>query len=295
MGQDQIKASELILNPDGSLYHLHLKEEHIANTVLLVGDQERVLKISQYFDTISHRSQNREFICHTGTYRGKRISVLSTGIGTDNIDIVINELDAAVNIDPETRLLRPNRRSLDLIRIGTSGAIREEIPVDSFVISKFALGLDGLVHYYKKFEHPDEQLEAMEKSILAQLNWDPDLPKPYLRSASNRIFDLLEEGMIPGITVSATGFYGPQGRRLFLELRDNDMHEKLKSVDFEGHRIANFEMETSALFGLSQLLGHSCCSCCAILANRATGTFTEDHEGVVDKLIETVLDRLAQA
>lgn len=290
-----LKASELILNSDGSVYHLHLKGGHIADTVLLVGDQERVERISKHFDHIEFKIQNREFITHTGLFKGKRISVISTGIGTDNIDIVINELDAAVNIDPDTRRLNAERRSLDFIRIGTSGAIQSDVPVDSFVISKYALGLDGLVHYYKRSAHVDLDLENKEQKIIDQLNWDPDLPRPYLRAATPRLFNTLGKDMISGITVSATGFYGPQGRRLFLELRHDDMHEVLQSVQLNGNRILNFEMETSALFGLSQLLGHSCCTCCAILANRVTGDFTKDHDGIVDRLIHSVLEELVKS
>lgn len=295
MFESPLKASELILNPDGSVYHLHVMGKHIADTVLLVGDQDRVHRISKRFDTIEYRVQNREFITHTGIFRGKRLTVISTGIGTDNIDIVINELDAAVNIDPDTRLLRSDRRSLDLIRIGTSGALQADVPVSSFVISKYALGLDGLVHYYKKSEESDPKLQTMENMLFHQLNWDSDLPRPYLRAATPRLLKLLEENMTQGITVSATGFYGPQGRKLFLELRHQDMHTVLRNVSLNELRILNFEMETSAIYGLSQLLGHACCSCCAILANRVTGAFTTDHEGVVDDLIHSVLNTLAKA
>jgi uridine phosphorylase len=290
--KEQYQASELILNQDNSVYHLGLKGEHIADIVLLVGDQGRVQRISKYFDEIEFEVQNREFKTHTGWYKGKRVSVISTGIGTDNIDIVLNELDAAVNIDPSTRIRKQTKRVLKLIRLGTSGAIHPQIPVDSFVISKFGLGLDGLLYYYADTSDLDEETIQIEQRVIRHLKWNKDLAKPYVRKSDDSLFSSLEEGMISGITVSATGFYGPQGRQLHLELKDPTMREVMANFTHADYRITNLEMETSAIYGLGHLLGHQCCSCNAILANRSTGDFTKDHSAIVEALIQNVLHKI---
>ncbi|NNF21947.1 MAG: nucleoside phosphorylase [Saprospiraceae bacterium] len=291
MSKSTYKDSELILNKDGSVYHLHLLPEHIAETVILVGDQGRVAQISKHFEKIEVEIQNREFLTHTGTYRGNRISVLSTGIGTDNIDIVINELDAAVNFDLKTRELKPTRKSLNLIRIGTSGALHEDIPVGAFVISEFGLGFEGLIYYYKF--NPSKKERKLGKEIVKHLKWDKNLAKPYVSAASSELLDLLGEGMVKGITATASGFYGPQGRRLFLDLANPNMNQQLKSFSYKGNRITNFEMETSALLGLGSMLGHRCCTCCAIIANRSIQAYSDNYKLIVDDLIITVLDRIS--
>lgn len=285
-----IPESELVLNSDGSVYHLHLKEEHIGSTVILVGDQGRVEQISRHFDSVDSRHKNREFITHTGKYKGNQVTVLSTGIGTDNLDIVINELDAAVNIDLQKRVPKEKKRKLNLIRIGTSGAMQPDIPVDSFVASTFGLGLDGLLYYYDyNFE---EEEKSLAESVIRHIKWNPKLSVPYLVKGSPGLLDKIAHDMFKGITATATGFYGPQGRALRLPLQDPGVWDRLPSFSQDSHRIANFEMETSALYGLGKMLGHNCLTCCAIIANRAVKKYSENHAKTVESLIETVLSRL---
>ncbi len=283
--------SELILNPDGSIYHLNLLPEDIADDIIVVGDQHRVERISSFFDKIDVKKEKREFVTHTGWYKGKRITALSTGIGCDNIDIVINELDAIVNIDLETRIIKENPRKLNIIRLGTSGALQADIPVDSFVISSYGLGFDGLAQFYKaNFEDDEKVLQA---EFIKQVDWKDELNQPYFAKANNELVERIEEGMIKGITATANGFYGPQGRSLRLAPNVSDLNEKLNRFSFEGQRITNFEMETSALYSLSGMLGHNAATVCAIIANRFTKTFSEDYKATVDKLIKVLLDRLA--
>ncbi len=291
MQDNRLPESEFILNPDGSVYHLHLREEHIANTVLIVGDQGRVRQISKHFENIECRIQNREFVTHTGSYHGKRMTALSTGIGTDNIDIVINELDAAINIDAKTRTPKSTRRKLRIVRIGTSGALQPDIPVGTAVISEFGLGFDGLIYYYHYTMDTIEEL--LTNKVNDHLGWNPNLSRPYITKGSSSLIELLEKGMVKGITATATGFYGPQGRRLSLTPRDPGINDRLQSFSHGLYRITNFEMETSALYGLGNLLGHDCCTCCMIIANRVRKEFGGDHTKHIDGLIETVLDRLA--
>ena len=282
--------SELILNPDGSIYHIRLREEHIADTVILVGDQGRVARITRHFDHIEHQISNREFVTHTGVYKGKRITVLSTGIGTDNIDIVMNELHAAVNIDFEARLPKENQRKLNLVRIGTAGALHADVGAGSYIVSEYGLGFDGLIYYY---DYPfDDQEVQVANQINEHLGWDPRLSTPYAIRGADPLIKRIGHDMKKGITATATGFYGPQGRRLGAELSNPEMNDLLQSFEYEGLRILNFEMETSALYGLGKLLGHHCCTCCVALANRETKEYIEDHATAVDGLIETVLDRL---
>lgn len=290
MDNSGIAESELVLNDDGSVYHLRLKPEHIADTVFLVGDQGRVAKISNHFDELEVEIANREFVTHTGSYKGKRFTALSTGIGADNIDITINELDAAVNIDLVKRLPKSEKKSLNLIRIGTSGALHGDIPVDSLVISTHGLGFDGLIYYYDYQFTPEEA--QLNQKINTHLQWDSRLSKPYLISGSDNLIGKLGSGMIPGITATATGFYGPQGRQLNLKLSNQKINENLASFIHGGHRIINFEMETSALYGLGKSLGHQCCTCCAVIANRVIKKYSRNHEATIDKLIKTVLDRM---
>jgi uridine phosphorylase len=287
-----IQASELILNPDGSVYHLNLKPEHIAQDIIFVGDQNRVEKISSQFDTIEFSFQKREFKTHTGTLKGKRISVISTGIGPDNIDIVMNELDALVNIDLKTRLPKTTLTSLNIVRIGTSGSLQADIPVDSFVMSKYGLGLDNMLRSYLV---DDISNSKMEDSFINHTNWDSRKGKPYVISCSEKLEQLIESDKIhKGITATAGGFYGPQGRVLRLGIQDKNLNSKMDNFQFEGNRITNLEMETAAIYGLSKLLGHQALSLNAIIANRATGTFSEDPYKAVDELIKYTLEKLTK-
>lgn len=285
-----MRDSELILNDDGSVYHLNLRPEHVADTIILVGDPGRVEQVSSFFDSIEHKRQNREFRTHIGTLKGKKLTVLSTGIGTDNIDITLNELDAAVNIDLATGEPKTDRKKLKLIRIGTSGALQENIPVGSYLISEYALGFDGLLHFYN-YPYSNEELEIGTK-IQDHLNWNEKLAEPYLVKSSLELLQKLKNGMNVGITATASGFYGPQGRKLRLTPSDVDINKKLTSFAYKEHRITNFEMETSALYGLGNLLGHNCITCCAIIANRIRKEYSDDHIKDVNGLIETVLDKL---
>lgn len=287
-----IQSSELILNPDGSVYHLNLKPEHIANDIIFVGDQNRVEKITQFFDSIEFSTQKREFKTQTGLFKGKRITVMSTGIGPDNIDIVINELDALVNIDLETRMPKTELTSLNIIRIGTSGSLHEDIPVDSFVMSKFGLGLDNMLRSYLIDEVSNS---GIEDAFINQTNWDMKKGKPYAVACSEKLEKIIEsDKMHKGITATAGGFYGPQGRVLRLNIQDENLNSKMDHFNFDGDRITNLEMETAAIYGLSALLGHNALSLNAIIANRASGTFSEDPYKAVDELIAYTLDKLSK-
>lgn len=287
-----IQSSELILNPDGSVYHLNLKPENIAHDIIFVGDQNRVEKITKNFDSIEFSQQKREFKTQTGLYKGKRITVMSTGIGPDNIDIVMNELDALVNIDLETRQPKETLTSLNIIRVGTSGSLQEDIPVDSFVMSKFGLGLDNMLRSYLIDEVSNLE---MEDAFVNHTNWDLRKGKPYVISCSEKLEKIIEsDKMHKGITATAGGFYGPQGRVLRLNIQDEELNSKMDNFEFEENRITNLEMETGAIYGLGKLLGHECLSLNAIIANRASGTFSEDPYKAVDELIEYTLDKLSK-
>lgn len=285
-----IASSELVINPDGSIYHLKLLPEQLAETVIVVGDQGRVEAISAHFDKIECKVQNREFVTHTGTFNGKRITALSTGIGTDNIDIVINELDALVNINLQTRTIKEKHQSLNIIRIGTSGTLMKNIPVDSVVVSAYGLGFDGLMHFYR-FEENDEE-RGILNAINKELNLPNELNKPYLVKANDNLFELLSKDFYSGITATASGFYGPQGRTLRLTPAVPDLNERMMNFAFNNLNITNFEMETSALYGLSRLLGHNACTACAIIANRANLEYSKNYKPTMDFLIRTVLERL---
>lgn len=290
MKEEILPESELILNSDGSVYHLKLREEHITDTIILVGDQGRVGEISKHFDQIDTKIQNREFVSHIGTLKGEPLMALSTGIGTDNIDIVVNELHAAANIDLSKRQFKKEFRALNLIRIGTSGAIQEDIPPGAYVVSEFGLGLDGLIYYYDH-SFSDEETK-LRGEIISHLNWNQNLPAPYVIKGSEKLINQLGHDMHPGITTTATGFYGPQGRRLAIPLSNPNMNESLRTFDFEGKRISNFEMETSALYALGKMLGHHCCTCCLVLANRANKNNVVNYKESMENLIKTVLDRI---
>jgi uridine phosphorylase len=287
-----IQQSELILNPDGSVYHLNLKPEHIAHDIIFVGDQDRVAKITKHFDSIEFTTQKREFKTQTGTYKGKRLTVMSTGIGPDNIDIVINELDALVNIDLETRKPKEKLTSLNIIRIGTSGSLQTDIPVDSFVMSQFGLGLDNMLRSYLVDAVSNVE---MENAFIEHTNWDLRKGRPTVVSCSSELEKRIEsDRMHKGITATTGGFYGPQGRILRLEIQDSELNSKMDNFLFEEKRITNLEMETSAIYGLSALLGHHALSLNAIIANRANGTFSSDPYKAVDELIEYTLGKLAE-
>jgi uridine phosphorylase len=287
-----IKSSELILNPDGSVYHINLKPGQIANDIIFVGDQNRVEKITKHFDSIEFTTQKREFKTQTGTYKGKRITVMSTGIGPDNIDIVMNELDALVNVDLATRTVKNELTSLNIVRIGTSGSLQADIPCDSFVMSQYGLGLDNMLRSYLIDEISETE---MEEAFIAQTNWDMRKGRPYVISCSKTLEKRLESDKIfKGFTGTAGGFYGPQGRVVRLGIQDPELNGKMDSFNFNGTRMTNLEMETGAIYGLGKLLGHECLSLNAIIANRATGTFSEDPYKAVDELIEYTLNNLAE-
>lgn len=287
-----IQSSELILNPDGSVYHLNLKPEHIAHDIIFVGDQNRVEKITKLFDSIEFSAQKREFKTQTGTYKGKRITVMSTGIGPDNIDIVMNELDALVNINLETRQPKENLTSLNIIRIGTSGSLQADIPVDSFVMSTFGLGLDNMLRSYLIDEISNTEIED---AFIKHTHWDLKKGKPYVIACSEKLEKIIESNRIhKGITATAGGFYGPQGRVLRLNIQDENLNSKMDNFSFEENRITNLEMETAAIYGLSALLGHHALSLNAIIANRASGTFSKDPYKAVDELIVYTLEKLSK-
>jgi len=285
-----IKASELILNPDGSVYHLNLQPEQISDTIILVGDPDRVNRVTSHFQSIEFKIQKREFHTQTGTFNGKRITVISTGIGTDNIDIVMNELDALANIDLSTREIKKKTKSLKIIRIGTSGSIQKDIPVDSFLISEYGVGFDGLLHFYKSETIQDKDIT---EAIFKQTNWFKNKAKPYVVKCDENLFNkMISDSTFKGITATNVGFYGPQGRILRLQLQDDDLNEKLTNFNYKGKTITNMEMETAAMYGLSKLMGHKSLSMNAIIANRETGEFTSKPYVLVDNLIEYTLNRL---
>jgi len=285
-----IPPSELIVSKEGRIYHLDLKPSEIADNIIIVGDQDRVPQVSRHFNKIEHKIAKREFITHTGTYKGNRISVLSTGIGTDNIDIAINELDAITNIDLKTKMIKKDHRSLNIIRIGTSGSLQEDIPVDSFVVSTHGLGFDGLLGFYNT--NPDDEELKLKKAFLSQVNWPIEANIPYFTIGDKELIDDLGHGFHHGITATANGFYGPQGRSLRLETKVPELNEQLNQFRYKELRITNFEMETSALYGLSAMLGHRACTVCAIIANRFKKEYSKDYKKTVDQLIEITLDRL---
>jgi uridine phosphorylase len=287
-----IQNSELILNPDGSVYHLNLLPHQIANDIIFVGDQNRVEKITKVFDSIEFSQQKREFKTQTGYYKGKKLTVISTGIGPDNIDIVMNELDALVNIDLKTREIKEELTSLNIVRIGTSGSLQESIPVDSFVLSKYAIGLDNMLRSYLVDEISEKEIED---AFIQQTNWDLNKGKPYVISCSEMLENkIISNKMHVGFTGTAGGFYGPQGRVLRLPIQDADLNSKMDLFNFNDIQMTNLEMETAAIYGLGKLLGHNCLSLNAIIANRASGTFSSDPYKAVDELIAYTLNKLVE-
>ena len=286
----QIGASELILNADNSIYHLNLLPEDLGNTVILVGDQNRVPRVSKHFDSIEITKNKREFITHTGWLQNKRISVISTGIGTDNIDIVLNEIDALANIDFGSRTVKKEKKSLDLIRIGTSGAIQPDIPVDSFICSEYAMGFDAVLHYYDS--ESVRHLDA-EKAFITHAKWAANKSIPYVVGGDPELAQYFsKDGSLPGFTGSNIGFYGPQGRSLRVPLASNTLNKTIASFEYKGRKITNLEMETSAIYGLSKLMGHRAVSMNAIIANRSAMEFTKNPANTVDRLIQWTLDKI---
>lgn len=286
----KIAESELIINTDGSIYHLNLLPEDIANTIITVGDPDRVADVSKYFDHIEIKKGKREFITHTGLLKGKRISVISTGIGTDNIDIVFNELDALVNIDFDKREIKKELTSLDIVRIGTSGSIQPEIDIDSFLISEYAVGFDSLLHFYKSkhIQHPE-----IQKALIKYIEWANIKSEPYVIKYDDTLGKkLISDTIHLGFTATNVGFYGPQSRKLRLDLEDEKLNDKLANFNYKGKQITNLEMETAGIYGMAKLLGHKAVSMNCILANRPKGTFSKNPHKSVEKLIEYTLEKL---
>ena len=283
--------SELILNADGPVFHLHLLPEQISDKIILVGDQNRVDLVASFFDTIECRVENREFRTVTGSYKGKRLTVLSTGIGTDNIDIVLTELDALVNIDLASREDKAEKTSLTLVRIGTSGGLQEFVPEGTFVASEYSLGFDGLINYYADSE---KVIEAdFSEAFISQTGYSAKFAYPYVVKDSEELLErIAQDDMVRGVTISAPGFYGPQGRAIRLPLADADLNNKIIGFDYKGHKVTNFEMEGSAIAGLSAMLGHKALTICLIIANRFARRFIGDYSPYMKKLIVTVLERI---
>ena len=286
-----IKSSELIINADGSIFHLHLKPEQIADNIILVGDPGRVELIGKLLTDVEFQVQNREFVSTTGKYNNQRITVVSTGIGTDNIDIVVNELDALANINLVTREINPVHRKLNFVRIGTSGGLQDFLSVNSFVVSQKAIGFDGLLNFYANRDAVSDL--AFEEAFRKHTNWGKQLTSPYVVDCSEVLLNKIHRNnTIAGVTISAPGFYGPQGRVLRLPLADALLNEKIESFEFEGHKITNFEMECSAIYGLSKLLGHEALTICLIIANRIKKDANANYHQSIETLIGLVLDRL---
>ena len=287
------KASELVLSADGNIYHLRIKPEQLADTVILVGDPGRVSMVSSHFDRLEFQGQNREILVHTGWIGKTGISVISTGMGPDNIDIVVNELDALVNIDLTTFEEKPQKTFLRLIRIGTSGSLQPDIPVDAFVAAEYAIGLDTLLRFYRPEGNSFD--EEIAEEFIRQTQWKLDMGKPYVVRGSSELLSLMGEEVVRGITATAPGFYGPQGRKLRLPLAMPDMDERLMRFRYRDRCITNFEMETSALYGLSALMGHQALTICLTIANRATGKFSPDYRSRMNELIRLVLEKMTHS
>ena len=290
----EFKSSELIINADGSIFHLHVKPEQLADKVILVGDPGRVSLVASHFDEIECEVENREFRTITGSYKGKRLSVVSTGIGCDNIDIVVNELDALANIDFETRMERQEPKTLTLVRIGTCGGLQPYTPEGTFVLSKMSIGFDGLLNFYAGRNEVCDL--AFEKEFINHMGWQGNqcIAHPYVIHADEELSERIAgEEMVCGVTIACGGFYGPQGRQLRIPIADPNQNEKIMNfVSSQGERITNFEMESSALAGLARLLGHKATTCCMVIANRVAGKANPNYKNSIDALIQLVLERL---
>jgi uridine phosphorylase len=286
----KFKESELIITDEGRIYHLGLKPEELGDYIITVGDPDRVERVSRHFDSIEIRNQKREFITHTGTLGRKRISVIGTGIGPDNIDIMLNEVDALANIDFNNRTIRKDLKSLFIIRMGTSGALRADVPIDSIVVSSHGLGIDGLMNFYD-YDRNDFQA-GFEQSFQNKIQELYEFCKPYIFEGSSLLMEKLGKSLMSGITLTAGGFYGPQGRQLRLSQKMHKLIDRIAGFEFNGLKITNFEMETSAIYGISSLLDHHALSANAIIANRATKHYSTDAQKTVDRMIKTMLERI---
>lgn len=283
--------SELIINSDGSIFHLHVKPEHLADKVILVGDPGRVALVASYFDTIESKSESREFHSVTGSYKGKRITVQSTGIGCDNIDIVMNELDALANIDFTTRTDKPEHRTLTIVRIGTCGGLQLYTPTGTFIASVKSIGFDGLLNFYAGRDTASDI--EFEEEFKRQVNWNPRMGNPYVATSDPKLLDdIAADNMVRGVTVACGGFFGPQGRQLRLPLMDPQLNEKIEKFEYKGLKVTNFEMESSALEGLSTLMGHRAMTCCMVIANRVAKKAESNYKNDIKRLIELVLERI---
>ena len=290
MEENYFAPSELIINEDGSIFHLHLKPHELADKVILVGDPGRVALVASHFDGVECEVNNREFRTITGNFKNKRITIVSTGIGCDNIDIVLNELDVLANIDFETRKEKTNLRQLTLVRIGTCGGLQKNTPIGTFIASKKSIGFDGLLNYYAKREELDI---TFENEFKKQVNWNLQLGNPYVADADMKLLEqIAQDDMVRGITISCGGFFGPQGRRLRIPLADPLLNEKIVKFEYNGDRITNFEMESSALAGLAQHLGHKALTCCMVIANRRQKEANSGYKNTIDGLIKKVLERI---
>ncbi len=291
----RIPESELIINADGSVFHLHMKPEHLADNVIMMGDPGRVDILADYLSDIECRNASREFVSVTGQYKGKRVTALSHGIGPDNIDIVMTELDALANVDFKTREVKPEHRTLNILRIGTSGALHADIPLGSYVLSHISVGFDGVMNWYGNREKVT--IPAVEEAFKKHMNWDPNLPSPYFVKASPKMINLMKDITVKGVTISAPGFYGPQGRVVRMPLAMPHMLEDIESFRFneggEDYRITNFEMESSPLAGLAAHLGHNAVTVCCIIANRYLKSSNTDYKPVIRRLLEVSLDKMA--
>lgn len=288
----RIPESELIINDDGSAFHIHLKPEELADKVILVGDPGRVDMVGEFLEEKEFRHASREFVSITGKYRGSRITVLSTGIGTDNIDIVLTELDSLANVDFKTREVRPEHRRLTILRIGTSGAIQPDIPLGSFIFSEISVGCDGLLNWYADIDKVN--IPEMEEAFKKHTHWDSRLSSPYFVKAGQRLIDAFRDCTVKGVTISAQGFYGPQGRVVRLPLAMPDMLETFESFRFEEYRITNFEMESSAVAGLAAHLGHEAGTVCCAIANRYLKDSNTNYKPRVRQLVELALGKMAE-
>lgn len=293
MKQEPIASSELIINSDGSIFHLHLRPEQLADKIILVGDPGRVPLVASHFETKECDVESREFRTITGTYQGKRITVVSTGIGCDNIDIVVNELDALANIDFETRTIRPELRQLELVRIGTCGGLQPYTPEGTYIASARSIGFDGLLNFYTR---RDEVCDlAYEQAFIQHMGWKGNqcIAHPYVAKADAELIDrVAANDMVRGVTIACGGFYGPQGRQLRLKLADPEANHKIENFEYEGTQVTNFEMESSALAGLASLMGHKAMTCCMVIANRREGKANPNYKNSIDGLIKLVLDRI---
>ena len=290
MEENYFAPSELIINEDGSIFHLHLKPQELADKVILVGDPGRVALVASHFDGVECEANNREFRTITGNFKKKRITIVSTGIGCDNIDIVLNELDALANINCETRKENANLRPLTLVRIGTCGGLQPNTPIGTFIASEKSIGFDGLLNYYANRDKLDI---AFEKEFKKQVNWNPQLGNPYVADADKELLEqIAQDDMVRGVTIACGGFFGPQGRRLRIPLADPQLNEKIVKFEYNRYKITNFEMESSALAGLAQHMGHKAVTCCMVIANRIQKEANSGYKNTIDGLIKKVLERI---